>query len=274
MEKLLFMCIVISHCSFLKALFTVEVFNPPFIAEYGSNVTMECRFPVNGQFKLEQLSIVWEKKEETNKNVYKIYKGKEDFKSQDRAFKNRTTLFKDKLSLGHIVLQISSVKLTDAGTYLCLVEYDGVDYKYLPLDVKAPYRNIISTSTPVQAIGGHKGWELACQSEGYPEAEVFWHTMDGADLSDKANVSYMRGSDQLYHVTSTLRVNTNITDTFYCVFWNEPLQQNTTAALIVTGEISKHYSRCMRTKGSFTDYAEQIHVTKISNPGFLFRVPS
>ncbi|XP_053158854.1 programmed cell death 1 ligand 1 isoform X2 [Hemicordylus capensis] len=245
METLLFVYLLVSQFHFLNALFTVEAYNPLYVAEYGNNVTMECRFPVEGQLKLEQLSIIWEKKEEPSKKVYKLHKGKEDLKTQHSIFRNRVALFKDKLSLGHVVLQVTKVTFTDAGIYLCIVDYEGADYKDLLLDVIVPYRNIRSTIIPIHAIDGPKEWELTCQSEGYPVAEVFWNTKDRPVLLNKANTTYKRGPNQLYHVTSMLRVNINVTGTFYCIFWNKVYQENTTATLNVTGP-PQHIQRMNR----------------------------
>lgn len=121
------------------ALFTVEVPQPQYIVEYGSNVTMECRFRVNGQLKLQDLSVIWEKKEEHTKEVYKLHKGKENFNNQHSSYSGRVQLLKDKLQFGRSMLQVTSVKFTDAGTYLCLIGYEGADYKMITLQVKGKH---------------------------------------------------------------------------------------------------------------------------------------
>ncbi|XP_067399146.1 programmed cell death 1 ligand 1-like isoform X2 [Emydura macquarii macquarii] len=136
MENTLLLCIFMSHWHVLNALFTVEVPQPHYTVEYGSNVTMECRFRVNGQLKLQNLSVIWEKKEEHTEEVYKLHKGTENFKTQHSNFRGRVKLLKDKLQLGQSMLQVTSVKLTDAGTYLCLIGYEGADYKTITLKVK------------------------------------------------------------------------------------------------------------------------------------------
>lgn len=69
-----------------SALFTVEAPKSLYTAELGSNVTMECVFPVNGKLKFRDLSVIWEKKDEVRKDVYILLKGKEDSGSQHSDF--------------------------------------------------------------------------------------------------------------------------------------------------------------------------------------------
>ncbi|NXS56017.1 PD1L1 protein, partial [Brachypteracias leptosomus] len=210
---------------FLNALFTVEAPQSLYTVEHGNNVTMECTFPVNGKLKFRDLKISWEKKDELNKLVYELLNGEEDFKRQHNDFKGRTKLLKENLNLGRCVLQITDVKLRDAGFYLCLIGYGGADYKIISLKVKAPYRTI----TQGVISTGDNEWKLTCQSEGYPQAEVIWQNREYEDFTDKASTSYETGRDQLYHVTSTLTIRSRSDEIFYCIFWNKELQENTSA---------------------------------------------
>uniref|UniRef100_A0A8C8SWY8 CD274 molecule n=1 Tax=Pelusios castaneus TaxID=367368 RepID=A0A8C8SWY8_9SAUR len=196
---------------------------------------MECRFRVKGQLKLQNLIVIWEKNENHTEEVYKLHKGKENFETQHSNFRGRVKLLKDKLQLGQSMLQVASVKLTDAGTYRCLIGYEGADYRTITLKVKAPYRNIITRTVTVQRTTGHNEWELTCQSEGYPKAEVIWQNGELKDLSEEANTSYETGTNQLYSVTSTLRINTSINESFLCIFWNKELKENISSTLIIPG---------------------------------------
>ncbi|KAM7026060.1 programmed cell death 1 ligand 1 isoform 4-T4 [Acridotheres tristis] len=229
MGRLLFLYIFLFYWHFLNALFTVEAPQSLCTVERGNNVTMECTFPVNGKLEFKDLSVSWEKKDES-KQVYVLHKGEEDFKSQDKDFRGRIKLLKENLNLGQSLLQITDVKLRDAGVYRCVVVYGGGDYKTIHLKVKAPYRiinqRVVST--------GHNEWKLTCQSEGYPEAEVIWQNRNHEDLTDKANTRFETGSDQLYSVTSSLTIKSGIDEIFYCIFWNKELQENTSAILHLT----------------------------------------
>ncbi|XP_059729738.1 programmed cell death 1 ligand 1-like isoform X1 [Haemorhous mexicanus] len=222
----LFLYVFLFYWHFLNALFTVEAPQSLCIAERGNNVTMECTFPVNGKLEFRDLSVSWEKKDEL-KQVYVLHKGEEDLKIQHSDFRGRIKLLKENLKLGQSLLQITDVKLRDAGVYRCVIVYGGADYKTIHLKVKAPYRiinqGVVST--------GHNEWKLTCQSEGYPEAEVIWQNRNYEDLTYKANTKFETASDQLYRVTSTLTIKSGIDEIYYCIFWNKELQENTTAIL-------------------------------------------
>lgn len=96
---------------------------------------MECTFPVNGKLEFRDLSVSWDKKEGL-KQVYVLRKGEEDLKNQHSDFRGRIKLLKESLNLGQSVLQITDVKLRDAGVYRCVVDYGGADYKTIHLKVK------------------------------------------------------------------------------------------------------------------------------------------
>ncbi|NXP72209.1 PD1L1 protein, partial [Ramphastos sulfuratus] len=223
--KPLILYMFLFYWHFLNALFTVEAPQSLYTVEHGNNVTMECTFPVNGKLKFRDLNVSWEKKDELKKEVYVLIKGQEDLKNQHSDFKGRAKLLKENLNFGQSLLQITDVKLRDAGVYHCIIGYGGADYKTINLKVNAPYRNI--TQEIVRT--GNNEWKLTCRSEGYPQAEVIWRNREHEDLTDKANTSYETGSDQLYYMTSTLTIKSRTDEIFYCIFWNKELQENTSA---------------------------------------------
>ncbi|NXC76078.1 PD1L1 protein, partial [Anhinga anhinga] len=211
------------------ALFTVEVPKQLYIVEYGSNVTMECRFPVNGSLNLGLLTVVWEQKRQgqlKSKEVYTLRNGKAFPPSQHHDYTGRTALLHSELKLGRAILQITSVKITDAGSYLCLIEYQGVDYKYITLKVKASYKRI---NTQVMRKPGEDKFVFMCQSEGFPLAEVFWQNEKNFNLSRSVNTTYTLTTDGLYNVTSTLTFKPNMSENYSCVFWNKELSGDTSA---------------------------------------------
>ncbi|NWZ02540.1 PD1L1 protein, partial [Loxia curvirostra] len=210
------------------ALFTVEVPQQLYTAEYGSNVTMECRFPVNGSVDLGLLTVVWEQKRQgllKSKEVYTFRNGKALRPSQHPDYKGRASLLHSELKLGRAILQITNVKITDAGSYLCLIDYQGVDYKYIALEVRASYKRI---NTQVMRIPGEDKFVFMCQSEGFPLAEVFWQN-ENFNLSGSANTTYTLTADGLYNVTSILAFKPNMSENYTCVFWNKELNGETSA---------------------------------------------
>ncbi|KFV98733.1 Programmed cell death 1 ligand 2, partial [Eurypyga helias] len=211
------------------ALFTVEVPQQLYIVEYGSNVTMECRFPVNGSLNLKLLTVLWEQKRQgqsQSKEVYILRNGKAFPASQHQDYVGRAALLQSELKLGRAILQISSVKITDAGSYLCIIEYQGVDYKYVTLQVKATYKRI---NTQVMRKPGEDKFVFMCQSEGFPLAEVFWQNEKNFNLSGSANTTYTLTADGLYNVTSILMFKPNMSENYSCVFWNKELNAETSA---------------------------------------------
>lgn len=117
--------------SFFSA-FTITVPKDMYEVEYGSNVTLECRFPVDKQLNLLALVVYWEMKD---KKIIQFVNGEEDLNVQHSSYSQRAQLLKDQLFLGKASLQITDVKLQDAGVYCCLISYGGADYKRITLKV-------------------------------------------------------------------------------------------------------------------------------------------
>lgn len=112
--------------------FTITAPKDLYVVEYGSNVTMECRFPVERELDLLALVVYWEKEDE---QVIQFVAGEEDLKPQHSNFRGRASLPKDQLLKGNAALQITDVKLQDAGVYCCIISYGGADYKRITLKV-------------------------------------------------------------------------------------------------------------------------------------------
>ncbi|XP_045436138.1 programmed cell death 1 ligand 1 [Pipistrellus kuhlii] len=217
---------LMAYCHLLKA-FTITVTKDLYVAEYGSNVTMECEFPVTTPLNLLALVVYWEMGE---KKVIQFVNGQEDLKVQHSSYSQRAHLLKDELSLGKAALQITNVKLQDAGVYYCLISYGGADYKRITLKVNAPYSKINQRISVDLDTSEH---ELTCQAEGYPEAEVTWTSSDHRVLSGKTTITSSERDEKLLNVTSTLRVNTTANEIFYCTFRRSGFEENSTSELVI-----------------------------------------
>ncbi|KAB0390404.1 hypothetical protein E2I00_004942 [Balaenoptera physalus] len=215
-----------AYCCLLKA-FTITVPKDLYVVEYGSNVTLECRFPVDKQLNLLALVVYWEMED---KKIIQFVNGEEDLNVQHSSYNQRALLLKDQLSLGKAALQITDVKLQDAGIYCCLISYGGADYKRITLKVNAPYRKINQTISVDPVTSEH---ELTCQAEGYPEAEVVWTSSDHRVLSGKTTITSSKREEKLFNVTSTLRINTTANEIFYCIFRRLGHEENSTAELVI-----------------------------------------
>lgn len=115
----------------------MSVIQPHYSAEYGSNVTIGCRFPTDNSLNLTQLNIFWQQKlSDEAKEVYKLQNGREDLSGQHRHFQGRATLLYEELKRGYSMLHITHLRITDAGRYLCVVNYREADYKYIDLKIE------------------------------------------------------------------------------------------------------------------------------------------
>nr|XP_033781587.1 programmed cell death 1 ligand 1-like isoform X2 [Geotrypetes seraphini] len=246
MEKTVLILAFLSYWCSIQALFTVEIAKLVYVAEYGSTVNMTCTFPEADSLRMKDLKVYWHQMSSSQmivKEIYTLDGGKENLTLQDVSYRGRATLLTDKLYKGQAVLQISNVKLTDAGTYRCLIIYGGADHKQTTLQVKVPFRKI-NTS-----VSGQEERELICQSKGYPKPEILWQN-ERQDLSDKASTSYRINAEQLYDVITVLRVNTTVNTTYRCIFWNKELQENTSESFSFSGHCRKHATFCKDGKNS------------------------
>ncbi|XP_048207987.1 programmed cell death 1 ligand 1 [Perognathus longimembris pacificus] len=206
--------------------FTITVPKDLYVVDYGSNVTMECRFPVENQLDMISLAVYWEKEE---KQIIQFVLGQEDLKDQHSSYRQRAWLLKDQLIKGNVALHITDVKLQDAGVYCCMISYGGADYKRITLKVNAPYNKINQRISVDPVTSEHK---LTCQAEGYPEAEVIWTSSDHRFLSGETNITQSQ-REKLFNVTSMLRINTTANEIFYCTFRRFDSWENNTAELII-----------------------------------------
>ncbi|XP_018606807.1 programmed cell death 1 ligand 1-like isoform X2 [Scleropages formosus] len=198
----------------VQALFTVEVASPSYTAEFSGDVAMECKFgPMDSK---SSLSVRWQRiLPKPLLRVYNLENGQEDLSFQDSQYRGRVQLMKDKLSSGRAILNISNVKINDSGTYECLVEMVGADFKRTTLTVKASYKSVKKT---VRRTGNDEV-ELSCGSEGYPLAAFVWSDQSGRRF-DELNASSTVTSDKLFHITSSVIVDTS-TNNYTCTILEE-----------------------------------------------------
>uniref|UniRef100_H3ABM5 Programmed cell death 1 ligand 2 n=1 Tax=Latimeria chalumnae TaxID=7897 RepID=H3ABM5_LATCH len=221
------------------ALLTVEMTKTVYTAQYGSNVSIECKFSVGNSLNMKELRIYWQyiNQDGELQLVSKFENGEEQLKDQNDNYRERAHLLTDKLNSSLVVLQISKVKLTDAGDYRCLVDHGGADYKQAHLKVEASYGNIKTNKKETHRDGEDTQIVLTCQSEGYPLAAVLWQADTNYNLSISGNTTHLLTPDGLFHVTSVLELTSKEYYNYSCIFWNEELNENTSAVFYVSGNI-------------------------------------
>ncbi|XP_064146610.1 programmed cell death 1 ligand 2 isoform X5 [Loxodonta africana] len=195
------------------AFFTVTVPKELYVVDHGSNVTLECDFDTGDPVELGAITAHLQKME-----------------NDTSSHNERAILLEEQLPLHKALFYIPQVRMSDAGQYRCLIVYRNAwDYKYLTLKVKASYNKI---NTQVLKVPGTGEVELTCQAEGYPLAEVSW-----PNVSVPANTSHMKTPENLYRVTSVLRLKPQLGQNFSCVFWNENMKERTSAIIDPQGHM-------------------------------------
>uniref|UniRef100_A0A8C5RF54 Programmed cell death 1 ligand 2 n=1 Tax=Laticauda laticaudata TaxID=8630 RepID=A0A8C5RF54_LATLA len=231
MAKFLPVLLFASQLSLTAALFRVSVIQPHYSAEYGSNVTIGCHFPMDNFLNLTQLNIFWQQKlSDEAKEVYKLQNGREDLSGQHRHFQGRATLLYEELKKGYSMLHISHLRITDAGCYLCVVNYHEADHKYIDLKIEAPYKKI-----NIQERKEDEDYILTCQAEGYPLADVLWLYENIINDTIFANTTHELTDTGLFNITSVLRIRPSAPGNYSCIFQNKQLRQtsaHTTVFLI------------------------------------------
>ncbi|XP_078252970.1 programmed cell death 1 ligand 1-like [Rhinoraja longicauda] len=217
-----------AHLPLDTALFTVTAPKLSYTALYGNNITMECIFPVESNFHINTLKVYWYHilDNGTSRLVYKLLKGKAALHDQSLEYRERVFMRLDKLFNGRAVVEINQVRVSDAGTYRCIIAVNGVDYKETALRVAASYNDIKTHNTKEQMET-----EFICQSAGYPLAKVMWYYANGTDLNMTANTTHFTGSNGLYYIRSVVRIRAETNEKYLCMFWIEEHNISTSAVL-------------------------------------------
>ncbi|XP_043571181.1 programmed cell death 1 ligand 1-like isoform X1 [Chiloscyllium plagiosum] len=228
MKTLSLLIVLGAHLPLVTGIFIVTAPRTSYIASYGNNITMECQFPVESNFNANQIKVYWHYvlDDGTSRLVYQLMNGKPVLEAQPQEYRERAFLLLDELRRGRAVLEINQVRVSDAGTYRCLIDLNGVDYKETALEVRASYKQIETIKTKEK-----KETEFVCQSIGYPLAEVIWYYANGSDINETANTTHFTGTDGLYNIRSVLRIKAETNDAYLCMFWNKELNMNTSAIL-------------------------------------------
>ncbi|XP_048876972.1 uncharacterized protein si:ch211-241b2.5 [Brienomyrus brachyistius] len=218
----------------IQGLFTVEVASPSYQAEFDGSVSMECRFaPVD---RTSNLSVFWHRiLPRPPLGVYSLQNGQEDLSFPDPHFSGRVELLKDSLRSGKALLNINKLRINDSGTYQCLVEMVGADYKQTTLTVKATYQPVKKS---IRSTGRNEV-QLSCQTEGYPLAKVVWTDGRGRKLENDSFTNFT-SSTQLIHITSQVTIKT-FSNNYTCTIMGER-QPHPSATFIIPEEIPESLS--------------------------------
>lgn len=172
--------------------FKVKVPSEPVLVVRGATALLPCEFMPDKD--LSQLVITWQR-EEDPRVVHSYYYQRDQLKTQDPNYFNRTKLNHQLITKGNASLALTDFGLKDAGKYLCIVTNSlGSERGVVQLVYGALY------SEPRLSIHlNSNNATIQYETEGYPKPEVEWRGSGGQNLTDVKSAS----GEGLYHLRSS-----------------------------------------------------------------------
>ncbi|XP_035759972.1 butyrophilin subfamily 3 member A2-like [Neolamprologus brichardi] len=176
------------------------------------------------------LTVDWSRTDLKPRSVYVRREGVELLTEQNSLYTGRTSLSVNKLQCGDVSLKLSTVQLSDAGTYKCLVPKFNAE-TVVTLAVG-------SVSSPVIELTNVKNeMVLECKSNGwYPEPQMLWVDSEGKPISVEPTKN-VRGSDGLYTVSSKVTVEKGQSYSFTCKVQQKNISQIKETHIHVSGDL-------------------------------------
>uniref|UniRef100_A0A3Q0RWK3 Ig-like domain-containing protein n=1 Tax=Amphilophus citrinellus TaxID=61819 RepID=A0A3Q0RWK3_AMPCI len=204
----------------------------PVVAMIGDDIILPCH--LEPAVDAGELTVEWSRNDLKPRFVYLRRNGVELLTEQNLLYTKRTSLSVSKLQCGDISLKLSTVKLSDAGTYKCLnvlIPLETTPEKVLTILFFAG-----SVSSPVIELSTVKNVVLLeCESNGwYPEPQLLWLNSEGKLISAEPTKT-VRGSDGLYTVSSKVSVEKGHSYRFTCRVQQKNISQIKEAHIHVSG---------------------------------------
>uniref|UniRef100_A0A3P9DJB0 Ig-like domain-containing protein n=1 Tax=Maylandia zebra TaxID=106582 RepID=A0A3P9DJB0_9CICH len=198
----------------------------PVVAMIGDDIILPCH--LEPAVDAVDLTVDWSRKDLKPGSVYVRREGVELLTEQNPLYTGRTSLSVNKLQCGDVSLKLSTVQLSDAGTYKCLVPKFNAE-SVVTLAVG-------SVSSPVIELTNVKNkMVLECKSNGwYPEPQMLWVYSEGKPISVEPT-KIVRGSDGLYAVSSKVTVEKGQSYSFNCKVQQKNISQIKETHIHVSG---------------------------------------
>ncbi|XP_028420684.1 butyrophilin-like protein 10 [Perca flavescens] len=185
----------------------VMVTSQPIIAQVGDDITLPCHLET--AVDATDLTVEWARPDLEPRFVYLRRDGVELQLEEHPLYMGRTSLSTNKLKCGDISLKLSKVKLSDTGTYKCLVPKSGTEFV-----VELTVGSFSSPDIKISKVSN--GVVLQCVSKGwYPQPELLWLDSEGKLLS-AGPTETVRGPDDLYTVSIRVTVEKRHSNSFTC----------------------------------------------------------
>ncbi|XP_058250565.1 butyrophilin subfamily 1 member A1-like isoform X2 [Hemibagrus wyckioides] len=184
----------------------------PLAAVAGEDLVLPCF--IKHRTSAVDMTVEWFKLYVKDSLVH-LYRDHEDrYENQAQSYRGRTTLFKEELQKGNASLKLSDIRVSDEGSYKCLVEDKS-------------WSDDITVNVTVEALGSRPvirmesydnsgGINLVCESKGWkPEPEVLWLDREGATLP--AEDTQIHRDNEGFSVKRRITVyDSSDSNRFYC----------------------------------------------------------
>uniref|UniRef100_A0A669DVA9 Butyrophilin subfamily 3 member A2 n=1 Tax=Oreochromis niloticus TaxID=8128 RepID=A0A669DVA9_ORENI len=200
----------------------------PVVAMIGDDIILPCH--LEPAVDVVDLTVDWSRNDLKPRSVYVRREGVELLTEQNPLYTGRTSLSVNKLQCGDVSLKLSTVQLSDAGTYKCLVPKFNAE-TVVTLAVG-------SVSSPVIELTNVKNeMVLECKSNGwYPEPQMLWVDSEGKPVSVEPTKN-VRGSDGLYTVSSKVTVEKGQSYSFTCKVQQKNISQIKETHIHASGDL-------------------------------------
>ncbi|XP_051251124.1 butyrophilin subfamily 3 member A2-like [Dicentrarchus labrax] len=194
------------------------------VAMAGDDIILPCQ--LEPAVDAVSMTTEWARTDLKPRFVHLRRGGVEFLIDQNPSYVGRTSVSINKLKCGDLSLKLSKVKLSDEGTYKCIIppqETKSVVELYVG-SVSSPVMRISRISTGLLFICESKGW--------YPEPEVVWLDGEG-NLLSAGPTETVRGPDDLYTVSSRVTVEKRHSNIFTCRVQQKKTNQTRQVEIIV-----------------------------------------
>ncbi|XP_055358937.1 butyrophilin-like protein 1 [Betta splendens] len=216
----------------------------PIAAAVGDDVTLPCRLQPPAD--AVAMTVEWTRTGPDRRFVL-VWRDGEELRNKHEAYEGRTSLLTDELRNGDVSLRLVHVRPSDAGTYRCFVP---------GLDSDAAVQLVVGRSGSVSSPVIHEVSNtsdvvvLECRSGGwFPEPELLWLDAEGKLLS-AGPTETVRGSDDLYTVSSRVTVDKRHSSRYTCRVQQTSINHTSEAHIEVTGNIFPGQTDSRSSSGS------------------------
>uniref|UniRef100_A0A671UYX1 Butyrophilin subfamily 1 member A1-like n=1 Tax=Sparus aurata TaxID=8175 RepID=A0A671UYX1_SPAAU len=222
--------LILHHTVFILFLTCAGESSQPIVAMMGDDIVLPCQ--MEHAVDASGLTVEWSRPDLEPRFVHLRRDSVELVLEKNPLYKGRTSLSTNRLKRGDISLKLSTVKVSDEGTYRGFVPTSGT-----PTDCVIQL-TVGSVSFPdIKISKVSNGVLLVCKSEGwYPEPEVFWLDGEG-NLLSAGPTETVRGPDDLYTVSSRVTVEKRHSNSFTCRVQQNHINQTREALIHVPEDV-------------------------------------